>query len=329
MVISIFARHSHGMVSKRKKTRRSSRLSDIVKRSVRSVSSRRSLRHSSYIQNHLLFYLYMESKDPSIRIFRGGSYDGEKDSIQNIIDHSTFTAVVGPQSKVTIRMDDESDKKTLEKYLADDSIKCVLMLFLVSIETGDGNKITHANVLMINKRLKVLERFEPYANSNIRAYPEHIDRRLQYDLMGYMPLDYNYVSNIKIPCRAYQRLQELETKKDRLSRRPRGFCVAWATAFALYRINHLDKKLSEVDEILYKKIKDARVKSPTALADFIEDFSGKFLAKTEKFLMKSGASSKVVREFVRDPRHEFTDPEDARSLMKVMKFVEDKWNKYV
>jgi hypothetical protein len=271
----------------------------------------------------------MESKDPSIRIFRGGNYDGGAERIQSIIDQSTFVVRVTSPSNAILRVDSGYDKEILAKYVSDDAVKCVLMLFLVSIETGEGNKMSHANVLMLNKRLKVLERFEPYATSNIRAYPELIDREIEKTLMPLVPSDYKYVSNIKIPCRAFQRLQELEAKDGRKSRRPGGFCVAWSTAFALYRINHLDKKLAEVDEILYRKIRDARVKSSTALADFIEDFSGKYLEKTEKFLMKSGASSGVVRKLVRDPAHKFTDPDDTRSLFKVMKFVADKWNKYV
>jgi hypothetical protein len=317
MVISLFTR----------KARRTSRLSDIIKRSIKSVSSRRSLRQSSLVTNELFFYLYVENKDPRIRIFRRKNNEDLNNLLYYIVEDNLFILNVTSDTNATMNIQD-SDKQKMNQYLNDNTIDCIVMLFLMDINT-DIEKNSHSNMLIVNKKIRTVERFEPFSKDTL--YSNLIDTAIEKNIMKLMPSNYRFTSNVKIPCRAFQLIQQLEKKSMRKSKRPGGFCSTWAVVFALYRINNLDKTMYEVDEILGKKINAIKF-TKASFTRFIEDFTAKYLEKVEKFLSKSGVSLPIIRKIVRDPSISFSNKlihnPDKIYINLLLQFIIKQWNKY-
>jgi hypothetical protein len=123
------------------------------------------------------------------------------------------------------------------------------------IANNNKKRITHANFLIYDTKLKTLERFEPNGHMEEEFNPEELDEALQQFAEEY---DLSYISGDLICPRskAFQYIQYseiLDNPSLQLEGDPRGWCTAWSLFYADLRIQYPDMSRSKlIDKALFE-----------------------------------------------------------------------------
>jgi len=139
----------------------------------------------------------------------------------------------------------------LNKLLKDDSINFIIIPLGIENDIG-----AHANILIINKQLYTIERFEPYGiyppkelNYNDLTLDDILQNKFQsFDLKYIKPIDY-------LPKIGFQVLENLESPSCRQVGDPNGFCAVWCIWWAYHKILNSDISSQILAEKLINKIK--------------------------------------------------------------------------
>ena len=101
---------------------------------------------------------------------------------------------------------------------------------------------SHANVIIIDKYFKTIERFEPNGSEEPLNY-NYNNNLLDYILKTYFSkyfIDYEYLEPIKyLPQIGFQTIEINENKKTKKIGDPGGFCVGWCVFYTEQRIKYL------------------------------------------------------------------------------------------
>ena len=139
----------------------------------------------------------------------------------------------------------------LQKKLKDDNINFIVIPIGIELQNG-----SHANILIIDKKGKTVERFEP----NGANYPLGLNYNptLLDSLLENKFVDYNLVL-IKpqnfLPTIGFQILENLEESKCKRLGDPNGFCGVWCTWWAYHRIKNPNISNKELAVSLIQIIK--------------------------------------------------------------------------
>lgn len=133
----------------------------------------------------------------------------------------------------------------------------------------------HANLLLLDTKLKTLERFDP--NYGTVEYitdkslsQVNIDKYLSDVLQPIFP-DYIYIyANIDVPF-GPQSLQVYETIVDSKQNDPTGYCVAWSLLYADLRLTYPDISKKKIMKIFSKNILDEEI--VIDITDFIRSYA--------------------------------------------------------
>lgn len=138
-----------------------------------------------------------------------------------------------------------------EKQLNDKNITFIVIP--IGIELSNGS---HANILLVDKKRKTIERFEPNGsnqpvglNYNPELLNELLSRRFsEYDLTFQSPVDF-------LPSIGFQILENLEESKCKRLGDPNGFCGVWCIWWIYHRMTNknIENKILAIN--LIKNIK--------------------------------------------------------------------------
>jgi hypothetical protein len=124
---------------------------------------------------------------------------------------------------------------------------------------------THANLLIYDKKFKILERFEPNGNVNTRWYDgDELDQSIR-DKFGKLLLikDY-YPPAVACPV-AFQKIEAIEPTITGID--PIGYCNIWVLWYADLRISNLDVKRYTLLQYALSNI------ATIGFRDFIRDYA--------------------------------------------------------
>ena len=152
-------------------------------------------------------------------------------------------------------------KKSLDAFITNNKFK--YLIIPVGIELSNG---AHANILLYNKTMNTIERFEPYGKDWPPGYnynPLKLDHNLENLFRNLLvninnDIDFKYYS----PSLYEQRigLQTIDINEQEISKNigdPGGFCAAWSLWYVEMRI--LNENIS-IHELIPKLINNIRTK---------------------------------------------------------------------
>jgi hypothetical protein len=173
----------------------------------------------------------------------------------------------------------------------------------ISIKMSGTKTSGHANMIIINKKLKKAYRFEPHGSqTRVSGYAnlfEEMDTQLEKIFKKY---DYEYERSSTIcPRRGFQ---SLEGDADYKGLDESGYCQMWSLFFLDLVLTYPNK---DMDELVNKSLLVLE-KEPTKLKEFIRNYTSKFLAILEELLDKLSEGQtpyfkKKMAEFMTDKKN--------------------------
>lgn len=126
----------------------------------------------------------------------------------------------------------------------------------LGIETAIG---AHANIIIIDKKNKIIERFEPNGSDfpvNFNYQPRSLDNDLTSYFLNHLE-DYIYLSSISYqPKIGFQQLESIETGKKYKIGDPGGFCLAWCFWYANMRLEYNKIPVKKLITLLIRRIRE-------------------------------------------------------------------------
>ncbi len=146
------------------------------------------------------------------------------------------------------------------------------------------NKLGHANYIIYDKKMKTMERFEPYGKAKRKcANPNNLDDRIKKlfnDKLSkddkpfiekyYKPLDY-------LPKKGPQRVQEDEKEMDEEIDAPGGYCPAWSSFYVELRLLNPNTDRKKLIKKFYQEVENSKL----SFTEFIRNYSQYLVEKTK------------------------------------------------
>lgn len=158
-----------------------------------------------------------------------------------------------------------------------------------------SNGVAHYNVLIIDKQLKTMERFESYGYKQYDTKKTYEMFKSFDDKIAKLYSKYTYYSpNQFCPMEGLQEIEErqidnnsdIETESD-----PGGFCGVWSIWYAELRLKHPDmdrkKLLSKASNIIIKQ---------KNLRSYIRKYSGKLFAERKKIIKSLEKNTSLLKD---------------------------------
>jgi len=134
-------------------------------------------------------------------------------------------------------------KEEIEKMLSKDIQSCKKRFFLLPFHLHN-----HANMIIIDKKLKVVEHFEPHGHQSYNATSEHKLKEL-FDNIGYKYLGTQKTCpRLSFQASTYNELNDIGYND------PGGYCEAWSMYYAYERVRNPDLTPEKLHKKLMKKI---------------------------------------------------------------------------
>ena len=150
----------------------------------------------------------------------------------------------------------------------------------IGIELAQGS---HANILIYDKELNMLERFEPNGSkppNNFFYFPDELDIHIYQYFSKYIP-NLEYLTPIKSsPAISFQRYEIIESN-SRISD-PGGYCGAWCAWYAYQRINN-GISITKLIPKLLQKIRGNNI----SFKQIIRNYANIMANNRDKILKKS------------------------------------------
>lgn len=151
------------------------------------------------------------------------------------------------------------------------SCQFLLLPLVLTRQTGAN----HANLILINRKTKTFEFFEPHGFSNPTKFANA--KRISRNISSYLTSIGLIIENIELVgphaagMQAYNSSELSKVKKGD----PGGFCQAWSGWFADYRLKNPDTNASELLQLAIKKV----AANPKGFKHFIRNYA-EFVVKT-------------------------------------------------
>lgn len=181
----------------------------------------------------------------------------------------------------------------LEHYISKTNRRFVLFkLTLIPYET-----MTHANVLIYDRKIHRVERFEPYGSTitfmndtgDMDIYIKQIFKDIDKDIKYVKPSE--YLNRAKFQLLSNDTNPSLRNKYD-----PIGYCLAWCIWFVELRLNNPDEDSKILVENAFDKImtdmKNGNKETINPLLDYIREYT-QMLIKYEKDFMDDFKNHKI------------------------------------
>lgn len=129
------------------------------------------------------------------------------------------------------------------------------LIIPIGIELTNGS---HSNILIYDKKMNTMERFEPNG-SNVPPNYNYNEVQLDKTLYNYFKRHFNSLKYLTpkhfLPKIGFQAYEQVEHYKTRKLGDPGGFCAAWCLWYAKQRLKYPDIPSDKLVHILIKQIK--------------------------------------------------------------------------
>lgn len=140
----------------------------------------------------------------------------------------------------------------------------ILVPIILNLITGEGN---HANILLINKKDKTIELYEPHGARTSSSEMDGVVGIYRKKIKVLIKFWKNILSEYKIINAVdYQEGTAFQMQRDPANHS--GFCVTWTILFVHYRLLNMNIKLSLLMKYIAKKITTRKL---LQYAKYIED----------------------------------------------------------
>jgi hypothetical protein len=168
-------------------------------------------------------------------------------------------------------------EKSINQFIKSDK-KIFALPIGIDLENG-----SHANVIIIDKELKLIERFEPSGSDEPIGfnYNKHLlDFKIKTYFEKFFP-NYKYLEPTDyLPLIGFQTLEMVENKKMKKIGDPGGFCVGWCLWYLEQRLKYLvHPKILVIKLIINIKTKNISFKNliRSYVNSLLDDFRDKIL----------------------------------------------------
>jgi ankyrin repeat protein len=152
----------------------------------------------------------------------------------------------------------------------------------LGIELAEGS---HANIIIIDKKNKTIERFEPNGSNEPRNFPYNknlLDNLLKNKFQQLL-MEYTYIKPSEyLPIIGFQMLEIINDNKCKMIGDPNGYCAVWCIFYAKYRLENPDVKQ---DKLVYKIINNIKLQNKNFKL-VIRNFSKNISSIRDNFLKK-------------------------------------------
>ncbi len=178
----------------------------------------------------------------------------------------------------------------LDRVIKQENIRFILLK--LSIITGHNS--LHANILLYDKKLNRLERFEPYGVMfyDFNQIDDFVDQHIK-PLFGSKTKYLNPKEMFK--GSGFQRISNDSDNSYRKLDDPGGFCLAWTFFYIEIRIQNPDKPIDELIEqtksmITFTNKTDTKDSLNTNFIDFIRNYSHNLDTLKNKYMLEAKVS---------------------------------------
>jgi hypothetical protein len=130
---------------------------------------------------------------------------------------------------------------------------------------------SHANMLIYDKKINELERFEPNGSTfpfKFNYNPKLLDKLLKDKMIEFFP-NLEYITPNKfLPKIGFQLLEAYDHYKTKKIGDPGGFCGAWCTWYAFLRVKYADIDRLKLVNKLSIKIKEVNIPFKNLIRNF-------------------------------------------------------------
>lgn len=151
----------------------------------------------------------------------------------------------------------------------------------IGIELAEGS---HANILIIDKKEKTIERFEPNGYNEPRNFPYNknlLDNLLKSKFQQLLNFKYLEPKDY-LPTIGFQILETINEDKCKIIGDPNGYCAVWCIFYAKYRLENPDVNPKK---LVYKIINNIKLQNKS-FKIVIRNFSKNISSLRDKFLKK-------------------------------------------
>ena len=152
----------------------------------------------------------------------------------------------------------------------------------LGIELSEGS---HANIIIIDKDNKTIERFEPNGINEPRNFPYNknlLDNLLKSKFQQLLS-QFKYIEpKDYLPTIGFQMLEIVNEEKCKMIGDPNGYCAVWCVFYAKYRLENPDVKQNK---LVYKIINNIKLQNKS-FKSVIRNFSKNISSLRDNFLKK-------------------------------------------
>lgn len=174
-------------------------------------------------------------------------------------------------------------KKLIADFLKDKTKR--FLIIPIGIELTNG---AHANILLYDKTLNEMERFEPYGTGfppGFNYNPNNLDNSLKNLFMNYFEDGFKYYSPSDYELKVgLQLLDTMEYTKEKNIGDPGGFCAAWSLWYVEMRLININVERKYLIQKLINYIRSKRVSFRSVIRSFtknITDLRDEYLLKVK------------------------------------------------
>lgn len=135
---------------------------------------------------------------------------------------------------------------------------------------------SHANILVYDKKINEIERFEPNGGTfpfKFNYNPNLLDKLLKDKFLDYFENLKYFPPNSYLPKIGFQLLESYDHFKTKKIGDPGGFCAAWCTWYAFMRVKYESVDRKKICLKLIRKIKEENI----SFKDLIRNFASKIV----------------------------------------------------
>lgn len=191
--------------------------------------------------------------------------------------------------------------------------KCRFIIIPLGIELTNGS---HANILIYDKNLNEIERFESYGSDYPYGFnynPSQLDIQLERKFRQLIPNSKYIKPSVFLPKIGFQYLESYIYQKKGKIGDPGGFCAAWSAWYADKRITHKDVDRTILVKKLIRKIRE----TDTSFRNLIRNYTGNITSLRDELFGKMNIN-------INDWKNENISDEDLEKFNSLLgRFIQE------
>lgn len=181
----------------------------------------------------------------------------------------------------------------LNKCMQSDKIRFIVIKLTLIVSTSG----THANIIIYDKKTRILERFEPYGAIPYLD-PDKLDNKIKQIFKKCIDEDFEYYSPKDIMDNiSFQSISEDGKSLVKKLGDPAGYCLAWTLWYLESRLQNPDMNPKELVKNHLESILEAS-HNKRKFIDFIRNYANRLDKEKNEYMLKAGIKEKDLYNIV-------------------------------